>query len=261
MLVSAPLCRHATADLHVTEPPAPRILQLRDAIALEFSPRRRARAARSRINEDEGDACTYMRMDSPRARAEVTSPGLGYLTPKTRSCTETTPYDPPRPPPRHHLNQPQAYRACAWRARSTEGDRRRPEATGGDRRRPEATGGDRRRPEATGDEARVKQRPCLFRSTTKTTNPLLPDSHSNGAGWRSWRRISCRRPPATHSTAASTHSEKESQRRRRREAQHRREGSRQMRTQSATNDDDNSSIAPKEYKRRPGETRSVQPVT
>ena len=28
-----------------------------------------------------------------------------------------------------------------------------------------------------------------------------------------------------------------------------------MRTQSATNDDDNSSIAPKEDKRRPGETR------
>ena len=128
--------------------------------------------------------------------------------------------------------------------------------TGGDRRRPEATGGDRRRPpEATGGEARVKQRPCLFRSTKNQQNPLSPDSHSNGAGWRSWQRISCRRPPATHTTAASTHSEKEGRRRRRREAQHRREGSGQMRTQSATHNDDNSSIAPKEDKRRPGETR------
>ena len=65
-------------------------------------------------------------------------------------------------------------------------------------------------------------------------------------------------PPAagdTHTTAASTHSEKEGQRLRRREAQHRREGSEQMRTQNATNDADNSSIAVKEDKRRPGETR------
>ena len=37
LVVSAPFCRHATAGLHVAESPAPRVLQLRDAVALEFS--------------------------------------------------------------------------------------------------------------------------------------------------------------------------------------------------------------------------------
>jgi len=99
--------------------------------------------------------------------------------------------------------------------RSSEVDRRRPEATGGDRRRPEATGGNRGRPgrpEATGGDRGQPEasrgdrrpspretRPFRFRTRTTQQSAPWPNCHNNRATAAvTCRRLACQRRHHRH---------------------------------------------------------------
>ena len=69
----------------------------------------------------------------------------------------------------------------------------------GGRRRPEAAGGGRRRPEATEGEARVKNRPFLFRSKEQRKKAPSQNNHNNPRRRRrSLRWLPCRRRRQRH---------------------------------------------------------------
>ena len=78
------------------------------------------------------------------APAKVVTSQYTEFDTKTRFRAAISPQTKPNPP-RDHPDPPHSRQTRAERARSTGGDRRRPEATGGDRRRPEAKPGENNR--------------------------------------------------------------------------------------------------------------------
>ena len=123
-----------------------------------------------------------------KAPAKVVTSQYTEFDTKTRFRAAISPQTKPNPP-RDHPDPPHSRQTRAERARSTGGDRRRPEATGGDRRRPEATGGDRRRPEATGGEARGKNPRFYSRRKNNNAKRLRPTAATPGRRRRSQRRL------------------------------------------------------------------------
>ena len=114
-----------------------------------------------------------------RAPAKVVTSQYTEFDTKTRFRAAISPQTKPNPP-RDHPDPPHSRQTRAERARSTGGDRRRPEATGGDRRRPEATGGDRRRS--------PRKKPAFFiqeeKITTQSAFAQQPQHQGGGGGPR-----------------------------------------------------------------------------